>query len=157
MTDAASAIAADPNVPTSVIVLLGIAVSALAGVIAYLFKYYSGRMKESEDHRLKSEEVHAQERQTWAVERERLGNARNELRLEFEVKHREMLERAVDAMRELEAKLRAEYVRLVESVEESNTTNMKILADKADEANQRMSTVMEKLATRFSQRPRGKD
>lgn len=121
---------ADP-IPTSVsVALLSAVIVALAGVIAYLFRYYS---KRSEDHG-KEREAWAKEREAWAAERARLERFHVELRAEYEGKYHETLNTLYKEARENEALARREYAENMESV-----------AAKAAEASSRVAAVMDKI------------
>lgn len=122
---------ADPSsVPTSLAPLLIAAVLALAGVIAYLFRYYS---KRAEDHG-REREAWAKEREAWAVERTRHERFQVELRAEYEAKYHETLANLYKEARENEATARREYAE-----------NMEIVAQKAAEASAKVATVMDKI------------
>jgi len=122
--------AAEPSIPTSLIPLLITAIVALCGVVAYLFRYYS---KRSEDHG-KEREVWAKEREMWAVERTRLERFQVELRAEYEAKYHETLTTLYKEARESESTARREYAE-----------NMEIVAQKAAEASDKVTAVMNRI------------
>lgn len=130
--------------PTSLVTVFIIAITALAGVIAYLFRYYSSRQAAIEEQRLKREEEHARERTAWAVERAELKGYNDELRAEFEAKFRALSERNAETIRTLydvgrdhENAARREYLQ-----------NMEVVAAKAAEANDKVGAVLEKALER---------
>jgi|SRR5262245_2656963 len=135
---------ADPATPTSLVTVLIVAITALAGVIAYLFRYYSSRQAAYEEQRLKREDEHAKERTAWAVERAELKGYSEELRAEFEAKFRAATERHAETVRSLydvgrdhENAARREYLQ-----------NMEIVATKAAEAHDKIGAVLEKALDR---------
>jgi hypothetical protein len=103
--------------------MLILAVVALASVIAYLFKFYSGRM-EAKDLALaakdlllaKEREERAKERESWVVERTRHERFQVELRAEYETKYHGTLKTLYDDAREHETTMRREYAENVELV-----------------------------------------
>lgn len=122
--------AVEPSVPTSLVPLLIATILALAGVIAYLFRYYS---KRAEDHG-KEREAWAKEREAWAVERTRHERFQIELRAEYEAKYHETLSTLYKETRESEAAVRREYAENIDSV-----------AQKAAEASSKLAAVMDKI------------
>jgi hypothetical protein len=135
---------ADPAIPTSLATVFVIAITTLAGVIAYLFRYYSGRQANIEEQRLKREDEHARERTTWVLERAELKNYNDDLRAEFEAKFRANSERHAETVRTLydvgrdhENAARREYLQ-----------NMEVVAAKAAEANDKIGAVLEKALER---------
>lgn len=144
----------DSPVPTSLVVLLIIAVTALAGVIGYLFQFYSKRMAQAAaDQRVEADKQH-QERVSWALERARMEAtmqaASNALRAEYEAKHRILAEQHAkalgdlfDASREHEDQARREYLENIESV-----------SQKAAEANTKVAAVLDKFYERYVGGPR---
>src|SRR5215470_2700540 len=123
-------VVAEPSIPTSLIPLLITAILALAGVIAYLFRYYS---KRAEDHG-KEREAWSKEREAWAAERARLERFQIDLRAEYEAKYHSTLETLYKEARENEALARREYAENMESV-----------AQKAAEASSKVAAVMDKI------------
>jgi hypothetical protein len=121
---------AEPSLPTSLAPLLIATILALAGVIAYLFRYYS---KRAEDHG-REREAWAREREAWGAERVRLERFHVELRAEYESKYHETLTTLYKEARENEAAARREYAE-----------NMDSVAQKAAEASARVATVMDKM------------
>jgi Tfp pilus assembly protein PilV len=119
--------ATDPSVPTSLVAVLVIGVSALAAVIAYLFRHYQKR-----------EDAYQQERLAWVAERTRLELVETKLRAEYETRHREILETLHVAQREHENLVRREYAH-----------NMEAVAATAQEANEKIGTVLDKFLDRF--------
>jgi len=126
-----------------------VAVAALAAVVAFLFKYYSGRMKESSDALIKANDQCAGERERWAAERskleERLEAIQTEIRGEYDAKHIRLLEahaaqiqRINDDAREHEANVRREYAH-----------NMDTVAAKSAEAIAKLGLVLEKFYDRY--------
>lgn len=135
--------------PLSLIAALVVAVVTMAGVIGYLFKYFSGRTekerKSAEAERIRLIEAHAEERQNWAVERVRLEVTAKENRAEYEIKHREVVERHADALerlyesaREHENMARREYA-----------ANMEVVAEKAREVQEKVGAVLDKIYSRY--------
>jgi len=143
---------ADPaaSAPTTILPLLVVAIMALAGVIAYLFRYYSKRVSLLEKERLEREIAHAKERESlakereaWAVERTKLEGYRVELRAEYEGKHRDLLRSVYDDLREYENNARREYAE-----------NMETVAGKAAEASDKIGVILDKFYDRFVGGPR---
>jgi ATPase subunit of ABC transporter with duplicated ATPase domains len=140
---------ADPAIPTSLITVLIIAVTALAGVVGFLFKHYQGKLAEVEKDRRDREAQQAQERAAWALERTRLEreqeNFELRVRAEFEAKHRAMLDNQVkmtseihEAAREQETTSRREFA-----------ATMEMVADKSTEASEKVAAVLDKFLDRF--------
>lgn len=123
-------VVAEPAVPASLIPLLIAAVLALAGVIAYLFRYYS---KRAEDHS-KERENWSREREAWAAERVRLERFQVDLRAEYETKYHSTLETLYKEARENEALARREYAE-----------NMEGVAKAAEASNSKVAAVMDKI------------
>lgn len=128
----------DVPVPTSLITVLVIAVVALAGVVAFLFKYYSG----------KHDQI-AAERTLWAVDRVKLEegreNDRLEIRAEYEAKHRLIAEESTKSMRAL-------YDSALEhnnAARREYLANMETVAAEAAKAHARIGAVLEKALDRF--------
>lgn len=120
------------------------AVITLAGVIVFLFTYYSGRLEQGEKQRSKLQDDIAQERISWAVERTRWESADVEIRAQYEEKHRALLEQQAhrmqaiyDAAREHENRARKEF-----------TENMEIVASKVESLADKLGAVLEKLLDR---------
>jgi len=141
--------ATDPVVPTSLITVLIIAVTALSGVVAYLFKHYQNKLSEMEKDRREREAQQVQERAAWAQERVRLEKEQEtfEIRVrgEFEGKHKLVLEHQVkmvtdlhEAAREHETASRREFA-----------TTMEMVADKSTEASEKVAAVLDKFLDRF--------
>jgi biopolymer transport protein ExbB/TolQ len=135
---------ADPATPASLVTVFIIAITTLAGVIAYLFRYYSGRQATAEEQRLKREDEHAHERTAWALERAELKSYNDDLRAEYEAKFRAAVDRHAETVRALydvgrehENAARREYLQ-----------NMEIVAAKAAEANDKIGAVLEKALER---------
>lgn len=122
--------AVEPSTSTSLAPLLIAAILALAGVIGYLFRYYS---KRAEEHG-KEREAWAKEREAWVAERARLERFQVELRAEYEGKYHSTLETLYKEQRENEAAARREYAENMESV-----------AQKAAEASGKVAAVMDKI------------
>jgi len=145
MTTAATAIP-DGMIPLTLVTALVIAmITTLTGVIAYLFKHFVTERKTAASERGRLIEEMAKERQEWAVDRVRLEMQGRELRIEFETKHRELIERHADALRQLyedarehETLARREYA-----------ANMEVVAEKAREAQDKVGTVLDKLYNRY--------
>lgn len=121
--------ATDP-LPASLVPLLLLAISGLVGVVAFLFRYYSKRF---EDHG-KEREAWAKEREAWATERTRLERFHVELRAEYEAKYHETLNTLYKEARESESMARREYAE-----------NMEIVAQKAAEASDKVTAVMNRI------------
>jgi hypothetical protein len=128
---------ADPTSPAWVIGVLIGAIVALAGTIAYLFRYYSARMAASESEISK-------ERVAWAIERARLEGVEVALRAEYEEKHRKLLEGQVKSMQDMfeaarnhENLARREYA-----------ANMEVVAGKVSEASDKLAAVLDKMIER---------
>jgi hypothetical protein len=117
-------------VPTWWAPLLISAIVALAGVIVFLFRYYSKRA----DLHDKERESWAKERESWALERVRLEGFQTTLRAEYEQKYHETYKTLYQDAREYEAAARREYAE-----------NMEIVAQKAAEASEKITTVMNKI------------
>jgi hypothetical protein len=98
----------EASIPTSIAPLLGIAVVTLAGVVAFLWRYYSKR-----------DEEHSKERELWVTERQRLERFQVELRAEYEAKYHETLKTLYDDAREHEATVRREYAENIEAVSQN--------------------------------------
>jgi hypothetical protein len=125
--------------------VLVIAVTALAGVVVYLFKHYQGKLAELETDRREREAEHTRERVTWVQERTRLEGAELQVRGEFEAKHRALLDTQVkivselhEAAREHENASRREFA-----------TTMEMVADKGTEASEKVAAVLDKFLDRF--------
>jgi hypothetical protein len=138
MNPADPGVASSLPVPTSLISALVIAVAVLAGVVVFLFKYYSGQHDKV-----------ASERTQWAVDRARLEDQRENieltLRAEYEGRHRVLAEEHAKALRDLfdrarehENIARREYL-----------ANMEVLAAEAAKANEKIGLVLEKALDRF--------
>lgn len=138
-----------PEVPKTLIGALAIAVSALAGTIVYLWRFYQGRMSKADKTRRLLDETHAKEREAWAVERtsthESFETERAHLRLEFEEKHRilveDYLKKAQDLYqlsREDQRAARKEFAEIME-----------IVSKEATKSSEKIATVLEKFYDRF--------
>lgn len=147
---------ADTGMPTSMTALLIAAVVALAGVIAYLFRHYQGRLSELAEARRKSDEAWAQERLAWAVERANRAKDQDvfeaQLRLEFEGKHRTMLEDTTRAISEahIEAREREDMLR------REYTKNTELIAEQTVRASEKVAAVMTKIHDRYVSPPRAR-
>lgn len=139
---------ADTN-PLSLVAAMAIAVVTMAGAVAYLFKYFSGRTeaqrKSAESERIRLIEAHADERQNWAVERVRLEVAAKEIRAEYETKHRELVERHSDALHQLYESAR-EHENLARR---EYAANMEVVAEKAREVQEKVGAVLDKIYSRY--------
>lgn len=128
----------DPVVPTSLVALLLLGISALGGVIAYLFNYYNKRDKEH----AKEREAWAKEREAWAteraVERERHNHARAEIRAEYETRYREDYRQLYEQQREHE-----------EASRRADADRMETIERTAAEANAKVAAVLEKIYDRY--------
>lgn len=137
----------DP-VPTSLVAVLIIAVTALAGVIVYLWRHYANQEKDREKERLKREVDFANERAGWAAERAKLEArsdvVRDEIEAEYEAKFREVLE----ASRKHEDEIRRDFAR-----------NIDVIAAQANASTDKIVTVLDKFYERYvGQRlPYGRD
>ena len=146
----------EPTIPTTQLSLLIAAIVALAGVIAYLFRFYSNRLKDIGDAQKLRDDEHAKERAQWAVERSQWAVERSsaamvrettdaKIRAEFEEKHRVIVAEQVKMMAELHEQAR----------EHENTArrefaqNMETVATKAGEASDRIAAVLDKFYDRF--------
>ena len=139
----------EPTIPTTQLSLLIAAIVALAGVIAYLFRFYSNRLKDIGDAQKLRDDEHAKERAQWAVERSSAAMVREttdaKIRAEFEEKHRVIVAEQVKMMAELHEQAR----------EHENTAcrefaqNMETVATKAGEASDRIAAVLDKFYDRF--------
>lgn len=121
-----------------------LAVTALAGTIAFLFKFYSGRLALADDARSKRDEEISKERIEWAKERTRMESMELSLRAEYEEKHRSLIETQAkimqaiyDAGREHENRCRREYAQ-----------NMEVVAAKVTEATEKIGAVLDKMLDR---------
>jgi tRNA splicing ligase len=128
----------DTTIPPYLIAVLIAAVTALAGTVAYLFKHFSTKEAES-----------AKERMAWALERQKFDTQRDEyeiaLRLEYEARHRVVLENHIkmmatshEASRDHEDLVRREFAQLMETV-----------SSKATEGSDKVAAVMDKFYDRF--------
>lgn len=111
--------------------MLIIAIAALALALGVLWRYYTERLKETELQRRQHDLEQANERQTWAVERERI-------RTEYETRHLTTLQRLYNEAREHEATARREYAE-----------NMEIVASKQAEASDKITAVLDKIYDRY--------
>ena len=130
--------------PTSLVAMLVIAVVALAGVIAFLWRYYDGRIKGFEEQRIKDDAQHAKERQDWAVERATLQAFRDQLSAEYAKRHADDMRNLYDRALEHENAARREYI-----------ANMDSVAAKAAESQDKIGSVMQKMADRLGGRRPG--
>lgn len=131
-------------VPTSLVAMLVVAVVALASVIAFLFRYYSGRLKDVETELRTSDKQHAKERQDWAVERATLQGFRDQLGAEYAKRQADDMRSLYDRALEHENAARREYI-----------SNMEGVAQKAAEAQDKVGAVMQKMADRLAGRRPG--
>lgn len=167
----------DPT-PTSLISVLVVAVVSLAGVVVFLFKYYSDKMSARDAADRATDKELALERTAWAAERGAHENYRDRIRAEFEEKHRILAERMADSIRqvyetsrkhddettrELLDNLDAARREFLESLEAtrrefmSNTdaarrefgVNMEAIATKAAESADRLGLVLDKFYDRL--------
>jgi hypothetical protein len=120
--------------PTTLIPLLVVAITALAGVVGYLWRYYS---KRDEVHGKEREEWHA-ERERWAVERERWDRVRAELRADYEARYREDYRQLLEDQRKHEEDSKRADADRMESIE-------RITA----EANAKVAVVLERIYERY--------
>lgn len=127
-------IAATATMPTSLITVLTIAVTTLAGVIVYLWRYYDRKLEALAQEHKAEREIHAKEREGWAAERARADSIRMELRAEYEAKHREVMKTVYDDARAREDMIRREYA-----------ANMESVSDKANESSEKVAVVLDKL------------
>jgi flagellar basal body-associated protein FliL len=136
----------EPSTPTSLVPLLIIAVVALAGAIAYLFRFYSGRMEAKDALLAKEREERAKERENWVVERTRHERFQVELRAEYETKYHDTLKTLYDDAREHEDTARREY-----------TENIETVSANAQAASEKVTRVLDKLYDYLAPRrtPRG--
>lgn len=139
----------DIPAPTTLTGVMVIAVVALAGVIVFLFKFYTGRLSTLEETSDKRAAEYAREREAWAIERTKLELARDtaedKFRSEYEVKHRVIVEkyaqdtRAInEASREHEDAQRREYF-----------ANAEIVAARADETQAKVGALLDKALGRL--------
>lgn len=126
------------NVPPSLVVALATAVAVLAGVIAYLWRYYSGRMQAAEDERRKMIMAHAEERDKWAIERTTLQGFREQLRAEHAQRYAEDIRRLYDQGREREDQLRRENAESAALVAKVQAENMAKIGDALNKLADRM-------------------
>jgi hypothetical protein len=122
----------DPGAPHTIWGGLIIAISTLAGVVAYLFRFYNKRDAKLQEER---KQIIA-ERSGWALEREGWEKERLRIRLEFEEKHREVVENYAKALhedvsnsREREDKIRNEFGELMEEVRDDAQKSSSALVD----------------------------
>ncbi len=142
--------------PSNTTAMLIAAIVALVGAIAYLFKHYQSKISDLEkERRVESAEV-ALERKGFIHERAQHEDVQekfeSQLRAEYEVKHRLLLENQVkmmaqmhDAAREHEANARRDFA-----------LNMEMVADKAAEASNKIAAVLDKFYDRYVSPRRGK-
>lgn len=126
------------TIPPYLIAILLTAVAALAGTVAYLFKHHTTKQDEA-----------AKERLAWALERQKFDTAREDyeaaLRLEYETKHRVILEDHIKMMtalhddaREHEDLVRREFAQLMETV-----------AARAASSQDKVAQVLDKMYDRY--------
>lgn len=120
----------EPALPTSLVPLLVLGITALAGVIGYLFVFYSKR----DDKHTKEREEWALERERWAVERERWERARTEIRAEYDARYRDDAERVYREQREYE-----------ETSRRADADRMESIARIAAEANTKVAAALDKF------------
>lgn len=128
---------AEPAIPTSLIPLLVLGITVLAGVISYLFLFYNKRDKEHAKERKEwaaERDVWAAERERWAVERERWERMRTELRAEYDARYRDDAERLYREQREYE-----------EDSRRSDADRMESIAKIAAEANTKVAAALDKF------------
>lgn len=139
----------EPTLPTSLITVLIVAITTLAGVIAYLWKHYQSRLDEINKVNNIADAGVYQERLGWTAERVRLGQAQEDfeirLRLEFEAKHRLVVEdcakrvaEAVQAARDREDAVRREFA-----------DNMGTIATKMESGQAKLALVLDKFYDRY--------
>lgn len=113
-----------PNTLTGALI---IAVTALAGVVGFLFRLYLARNKEVETLTTSKDKEMAKERADWAVERQRIDNELEikeaKIRAEYEQKFRELIQRYDDisrrdseSNRKHEDQVRKEFADIMERV-----------------------------------------
>ncbi len=124
----------EPSLPTSMVPLLLLAITTLAGVVVYLFTYYNKRDREH----TKEREGWAKEREGWAVERERWERTRSEYRAELEARYREDYRTLYDQQRKYEAESR-----------QADADRMEAIEKLAAEANTKVASVLEKICERY--------
>lgn len=161
----------DPAIPTSLVTVLIAAVVALAGVVVYLWKFYSGKIADLETERRAREVDTAKERGTWTLERASLEakqeDALHEMRTEFEAKHRAVVEDHAKSLRDVAEQARAgetlarkEYLESIRDIAErarlneatarkEYTDNMELVAGKAAESSDKIALVLDKIYDRF--------
>lgn len=149
--------------PTLVAVLV-IAVTALAGTIAFLFRYYSKRLKEAHDDQKRIMEAASserfefakerfefvKERSMWLIERTRFEAVELHLRTEFEAKHRAAVESYARTVQDLHETARTHE----DTVRREYLQNMESVSDKAEAAQGKIGAVLEKIYDRFVVAPR---
>lgn len=133
-TDPSTVSAVKPYVVT----ILCAAVVALCGVIAYLFKHYSGK-----------QDTQDKERIVWAVERSKFDEAREkyeaQLRAEYEEKHRLIIETHAKSLSEIHDAARAHE----DQVRREYAQSMNAVADKAAESTEKIAAVLDKMYSRY--------
>lgn len=120
----------EPSLPTSLVPLLVLAITALAGVVAYLFHFYNKRDRAH----TKEREEWFQERERWAVERERWERTRTELRAEYEGRYREDYRVLYEAQRKHE-----------EDSRRADADRWEAVAQVAAEANTKVATALDRF------------
>lgn len=136
----------EPTIPTSLVPLLVLAIIALGGVIAYLFRFYSKRddknARERAEHTREREEW-AQERERWAVERERWERTRVELRAEYEARYREDYRAMCEVQRKHE-----------EDARRADADRWESVAQVAAEANTKVAAALDRFHDIYIGNPR---
>jgi uncharacterized protein YifE (UPF0438 family) len=127
------------QIPSTLVPLLIVAITALAGVIAYLFRYYSKRLELADTVRLANETMHAKERAEWYIER-------TALRGEYEAKHRAIVEDYGHTVRELYEGAKAYET----SARKEFVTNVELVSDQLVEASTQIVTVLDKFYDRLT-------
>lgn len=138
-----------PEVPTTLIGALALAVTALAGVIVYLWRFYQGRMAKASKAQLAQAEKHAEERQQWALERQRLLQTDDDLmrmreeletrlRAEFEEKHRRVVDDVYRQAREDMREARKDFAEIMGAVQ-----------SEASKSSEKLAAVMDKFYDRY--------
>lgn len=152
----------EPAISTSLVAVLIIAVTALAGTVAYLWKYYSGRAAIASKETLFREAEHSKERAAWSEERTLWAAERVEIkgfaqafRAEYEEKMRALSDKYAESVRALSEKYTETLSETYDNTREQENVarreylaNMEVVAEKAQEAQSKIGAVLDKALER---------
>lgn len=132
--------------------LLGVAAFVFAGVIVYLFKFYTRRERRWEFER----KAFAEERKAFAVKEASWDDEREKERLrirgEYEEKHRELVEKYSDDVREEREANRVHE----DAVRREFSEAMEAISEKASASSQALVEMLQKFYDRFVGPSRGR-